>query len=120
MNNMRLRRPMPGTIGKEAATWANALTYQMIYEQPVWYEFKNIKAYILIIIGQEDRTVVGKDQLPKEVAAQHGHYPTLGKWLQSQIKNSRLVPLAGVSHIPHLQVPNVFQKEVLQFLRAKN
>lgn len=103
---------------KETAAWANALTYQMIYEQPVVYEFRNIKAPTLIIMGQEDRTVVGKDQLSKEDAAKHGHYPTLSKWLNGQIKGSRLVPLAGVGHIPHIQVPDVFQKEVLRFLKG--
>lgn len=103
---------------KETAAWANALTYQMIYEQPVVYEFKHIKAPTLIIMGQEDRTVVGKDQLSKEEAAKYGHYPTLGKWLNGQIKGSKLVPLAGVGHIPHIQVPDVFQKEVLRFLKG--
>lgn len=51
------------------ATWASALTYQMIYEQPVVYEFKYIQQPTLIIIGQEDRTVVGKNMLTKEEAA---------------------------------------------------
>lgn len=98
--------------------WVNALTYQMIYEQPVVYEFKSIRTPTLIIIGREDRTVVGKDQLEKEVAATHGQYPTLGKWLNSQIKNSILVELNGVGHIPHIQVPDVFQKQVLRFLKG--
>ncbi len=59
--------------GFKEATWASALTYQMIYEQPVVYEFKNITQPALLIIGQEDRTVVGKNLLSKEVAAQHGN-----------------------------------------------
>ena len=105
--------------GLQQAAWANALTYQMIYEQPVYYEFKNITQPALLIIGQEDRTVVGKDLLSKETAAQHGHYPTLGKWLQKEIKGSQLVVLTGVGHIPHIQIPQVFQKEVLQFLQSK-
>src|SRR5205085_2259847 len=33
----------------QQATWASALTYQMIYEQPVLYEFKNITAPTLIM-----------------------------------------------------------------------
>jgi pimeloyl-ACP methyl ester carboxylesterase len=103
----------------EQTAWANAVTYQMIYEQPVVYEFKNIKVPTMIIIGQEDRTVVGKGLLAKEVAAQHGQYPQLGKWLQGQIKGSKLVKLKGVSHIPHIQVPDVFKKEVMQFLSNK-
>lgn len=98
--------------------WVNALTYQMIYEQPVVYEFKNIRDQTLIIIGAEDRTVVGKNLLETSVAAAHGQYPSLGKWLNNEIKNSILVELEGVSHIPHIQVPDVFQKQVLSFLRG--
>jgi len=99
------------------ATWASALTYQMIYEQPVLYEFKNVTAPTLIIIGQEDRTVVGKNLLSKEEAAKHGAYPQLGRWLKGQIKNSKLVELPGVDHIPHVQSLENFKKEVLTFLK---
>jgi pimeloyl-ACP methyl ester carboxylesterase len=99
------------------ATWASALTYQMIYEQPVVYEFKNVTAPTLIIIGQADRTVVGKNLLSKESATQHGNYPQLGKWLQSQIRNSKLVELNGVGHIPHIQSLSSFTNEVLKFLK---
>jgi pimeloyl-ACP methyl ester carboxylesterase len=98
------------------ATWASALTYQMIYEQPVVYEFRYVKVPTLIIIGLEDRTVVGKNLLSKEVGARHGQYPQLGKMLQQQIKGSRLVELKGVGHIPHIQAPAAFQQAVLSFL----
>lgn len=101
------------------AAWANALTYQMIYEQPVLYEFKYIQVPTLMIIGQEDRTIVGKGLLSKDVIAKHGQYPELGKWFHQQIKNSKLVELKGVGHIPHIQVPGVFEKEVLLFLSGK-
>ena len=99
------------------ATWASALAYEMIYEQPVVYEFKNITSPTLIIIGQEDRTVVGKNLLSREEAQQHGLYPELGKALHQLIKNSELVELKGVGHIPHLQVPAVFREHVLRYLK---
>ena len=98
------------------ATWASAVTYQMIYEQPVVYEFKNISQPTLIIIGQADRTIVGKNGLSKEAVAKHGQYPQLGKWLQSQVKGATLVPMENVGHIPHIQVPEDFKKAVLSFL----
>ncbi len=97
--------------------WANALTYQMIYEQPVVYEFKNIKQPALIIIGLEDRTVVGKNLLSKEAAAKYGQYSLLGKKLKAEIKGSRLMELKGVGHIPHIQVPEIYRPHVLQFLQ---
>ena len=104
--------------GFQQTAWINALTYQMIYEQPVVYEFKNIKLPTLFIIGQLDRTIVGKDLLEKNVAATHGQYPVLGKRINDQVKNSILMELDGVGHIPHIQVPDVFQREVLRFLRS--
>lgn len=105
--------------GFRQATWASALTYQMIYEQPVVYEFKHVSLPTLIIIGQEDRTVVGKNLISKEAAARHGLYPQLGKWLQQQIKGSRLVELKGVGHIPHIEALPQFQQAVLSFLKKK-
>ena len=101
------------------ATWASALTYQMIYEQPVVYEFRQISQPTLIILGQEDRTVVGKNLLPKEEAARHGQYPQLGKLLQQQIKGSRLVELKGIGHIPHIQALPQFRQALLSFLKKK-
>lgn len=101
------------------AAWASAVTYQMIYEQPVVYEFKNIKAPALLIIGQADRTVVGKNLLSKEEAARHGNYPKLGRWLHTQIKGSKLVELPGVGHIPHVQVLPEFKEAVAAFLAGR-
>jgi pimeloyl-ACP methyl ester carboxylesterase len=101
----------------KSATWASALTYEMIYEQPVVYELKNIRVPTLAIIGQADRTIVGKNLLDKATIQQHGQYPLLGKQLQQQIRGSKLVELKGVGHIPHLQSPEIFKKKVLAFLK---
>ncbi len=101
----------------KGATWASALTYQMIYEQPVVYELKNIRVPTLAVIGQEDRTIVGKNLLDKQSIQKHGQYPLLGKQLQEKIKGSKLVELKGVGHIPHIQSPEVFREKVLEFLK---
>ena len=96
--------------------WVNALTYEMIYEQPVCYEFERIKVPTLLIIGQSDRTVVGKDNLPKEKQGLYGDYPNLGKKTKSLIPNSRLIELTGIGHIPHVQNMELFQKHLMEFL----
>lgn len=95
----------------------NALTYQMIYEQPVVYTFDSIKVPTMLIIGQEDRTVVGKNNLNEEQKKVYGNYPALGKKIQQRIKGSKLVELPGVGHIPHIQVPDLFKQAVLSFLK---
>ncbi len=76
----------------------NALTYQMIYEQPVVYEFEDIKCPTLLIIGQADRTIVGKARVPKEIVNEYGQYPELGRATRDKIKNSKLVELEGAAH----------------------
>jgi pimeloyl-ACP methyl ester carboxylesterase len=97
--------------------WVNALTYQMIYEQPVCYEWDRMQVPTLLIIGQEDRTVVGKALLSDADQQRYGQYPALGKKTQQQIPGARLVELPGVGHIPHIQDTQAFQKHLLDFLK---
>ncbi len=94
----------------------NAITFQLIYEQPVVYEFVNIRSPTLLIIGQLDRTVVGKDLLTEEQKKKYGNYPQLGMQTKQRIPGSRLVQLRGVGHIPHIQVPELFKKALFDFL----
>ena len=96
---------------------ANALTFDMIYQQPVSYEFSQIKAPTLLIIGQADRTVVGKGLIKDPQAlARMGQYPALGRRTAAQIKGAKLVELPNVGHIPHLEVPAQFYRALLGFL----
>lgn len=97
--------------------FVNALTTNMIYEQPVYYELRNITVPTLLIIGQYDRTIVGKDTLPEEVKRYYGNYPELGKTAKGFINGSKLVELENVGHIPHVQALNDFSKEVLKFFQ---
>lgn len=108
------------TLSGEYPRWAksSALTYQMIYQQPVRHEFSLIRVPTLLIIGQSDRTVVGKNYAPKEVLPQLGQYPQLGKAAARDIPGSKLVELNNVGHIPHLEAPDAFNKAVLSFLNS--
>ena len=102
----------------EKIAWVNALTYQMIYEQPVCYEWNRIAAPVLLIIGQLDRTVVGKALLSEEQKKRFGQYPQLGKKTLQQLRNGRIVEMPGVGHIPHIQEPRQFEAHLLQFLKS--
>jgi pimeloyl-ACP methyl ester carboxylesterase len=95
---------------------SSALTYQMIYEQPVCYEFAKIKARILLVIGQADRTVVGKARVKKELLPFVGQYPELGRKTAALIPGATLVEIPGVGHIPHFEAKERFHKELLNFL----
>jgi pimeloyl-ACP methyl ester carboxylesterase len=71
----------------------------------------------LLIIGQEDRTVVGGDRVSEDVRKTLGQYPELGKAAARDIPGSKLVELTNVGHIPHLEAPDVFHKELLSFVQ---
>ena len=96
--------------------WNNALTYDMIFTQPVVYEFPKIQAPTLLVIGQLDRTAPGKGLVSKEVAATMGLYPELGRAAAKAIPNAKLVEFDGVGHSPHLEAFDRFREALLAFL----
>src|ERR1035437_59571 len=98
--------------------WSSALTYEMIYEQPIVYEVGEISRPTLLIIGQADRTVVGKNRLPPGLQSVAGQYPELGRKTHAAIKGSTLVEVPDCGHIPHIQKPEEFRKAVVTFFAA--
>ena len=96
--------------------WNAALTYDMIFTQPVCYEFKNVTAPTLLIIGQRDRTALGKPLVSPEVRKTMGNYPELGRETQRQIKGSQLVELDHVGHLPHIEAFDRFIEPLVKFL----
>jgi pimeloyl-ACP methyl ester carboxylesterase len=100
------------------AAWSSALTYQMIYEQPIVYELAEISRPTLVIIGQADRTVVGKNRLPPALQSVAGQYPELGHKTHAAIKGSILVEVPDCGHIPHIQKPEQFRDAVVKFFAA--
>lgn len=98
--------------------WNAALTTDMIFTQPVCYEFQNITAPTLLIIGQRDRTAIGKDLVSKEVKETMGNYPSLGKLTQQKIRGAQLVELDNVGHLPHIEAFEKFIEPLLAFLKS--
>lgn len=97
--------------------WDAALTTDMIYNQPVCYEFKNIKTPTLLIIGTRDRTAIGKDRAPKDLQPKMGQYQELGKKTQREITGSKLVELNNVGHLPHIEVYPQFFSALYDFIQ---
>lgn len=98
--------------------WASALTYQMVYTQPVLYEFPEIATPTLVVIGQEDRTTLGHGDVPPRVLATMGQYPRLGQRTATALRRATLVELDNVGHIPHLEAPRRFHAALLKFLNS--
>jgi pimeloyl-ACP methyl ester carboxylesterase len=103
--------------GFEKTAWCNALTYQMIYEQPVIYEVNKIAVPVLLMVGGADRTIVGKALLSDSLKAAHGQYPQLAQAFKAQVKDCRLLILPGVGHIPHIQEPAQFEASLNDFVQ---
>ncbi len=97
--------------------WNNALTTDMVFTQPVVYEFQDLDLPTLLIIGTRDRTAIGKDRVKDpEIQNKMGQYQILGKETQKKIKGSELVELDNVGHLPHIEVFERFIQPLLKFL----
>jgi pimeloyl-ACP methyl ester carboxylesterase len=80
-----------------------ALTSVMVFTQPVVHDFPKIQVPALLIIGQRDKTAIGKALAPPEVASTLGNYPELGRAAAAAIPNASLVEIEAVGHVPQLE-----------------
>ncbi len=93
-----------------------ALTSDMIFTQPVCYEFKNLKVPVTLIIGLADKTAIGREKADEKMAVRMGNYPALGKRTAAAIPGCKLAELEGIGHIPHLEDFEAFMNELSQAL----
>ena len=102
--------------GKKIVAWNSALIYDMIYTQPVVYEFPLLKVPTSLIIGDADTTAIGSDIAPPAVKAKIGKYEVLGKQVVKQIPNGHLVEFKGMGHAPQMEDPAAFHRALLEEL----
>lgn len=104
------------TFGADFPRWAKvaAMTFTMIYEQPVLYEFSNLKVPTVLFIGTADKTIVGKALLNAQEQSKHGQYKILGKATADKIPGAKLIEFEGSGHIPHLEIPEEFLAALLK------
>lgn len=98
------------TFSADYPRWAKvaAMTFTMIYEQPVVYEFQNLKVPTVLFIGKEDKTIVGKGLLTPDQQVLHGQYKFLGKQTAAKIPGAKLIEFDACGHIPHIEIPTEF------------
>ena len=101
---------------KAAMARVSAMTSEMVMTQPVLYEFPDVTAPTLLIIGDRDRTALGKNLVSKEVAATMGQYQELGKAAAEAIRGAKLVTLAGIGHAPQVEAFDDYLKALAEFL----
>lgn len=105
--------------GRNRVAWIGALTHEMIYTQPVVYEFPEIKVPTVLMVGQGDRTAPGANRAPPEIAKRLGDYPALGKKAAAAIPGATLVEFPGLGHAPHIEAPAEFDAALLKALGAR-
>ena len=77
-----------------------AIYRQMPYLDPVVYDWAHIQARTLMIGGDKDGE----------------NFPALAKHVADTIPHGELVLIPNVGHVPHIQAPDVFLRELLKFL----
>ncbi|MFC0140424.1 alpha/beta fold hydrolase [Erwinia mallotivora] len=103
--------------GHQAVAWNSALIYDMIFTQPVYYEFKDLAVPTTLIIGTADTTAIGSDIAPPQVRANIGHYDVLGKQVAALIPHARLIELQGMGHAPQMEDPAGFNRTLLSDIK---
>lgn len=103
---------------RERVAWNQALASDMIYNQPVLYEFGSIRAPTALFIGQKDRTAFGKALAPKAVADTLGDYPALGRRTATAIPGAQLVEFDDLGHSPQVEAPARFETALLRALQG--
>ncbi|MFW2057976.1 alpha/beta fold hydrolase [Acinetobacter haemolyticus] len=106
--------------GHEKVAWNSALIYDMIFTQPVYYEFPNIKVPTVLFIGTSDTTAIGSDIAPPEVKQKIGHYNVLGKEAVKRIPHSELIEFEKMGHAPQMQNPQMFHEALIKTLKKYN
>jgi pimeloyl-ACP methyl ester carboxylesterase len=103
--------------GREVVAWHSALTYDMIFTQPVVYEFPQLRVPTLLLFGERDGTAIGKDISSPEVKARLGDYPKLARRTAAAIPGAKLVLFPELGHAPQMQDPERFHAALIEGIR---
>lgn len=101
---------------REALAWTAALTTDMVFTQPVVHDFPRLEVPTLLIVGDRDRTAIGKDRVDEATRARLGDYPRLARSARRRIPQAKLVLLDGIGHVPHYEAPGPTHAALLDFL----
>jgi len=98
--------PLAGwSIGQDKSriAYVNALTYDMIFSQPVVEEIKDLQVPAALILGTRDRTGPGRNWMKEGASYELGRYDRLGKMIQQRNNEIKLYELDGLGHLPQIE-----------------
>ena len=77
---------------------------QMLYDDPVVYDWQHIGTKALVIGGEEDGLVED--------------FPTLANNVANKLQNSTILLYPNVGHAPQIEIPNLFHADLIRFLKS--
>tara|TARA_R110000824_G_scaffold336_1_gene1830 strand:+ start:259069 stop:260097 length:1029 start_codon:yes stop_codon:yes gene_type:complete len=80
------------------------LQMQMLYIDPVVYDWQHISSKALVMGGEEDRLV--------------DDYPALARHVNNELQNSTLLLYPGIGHAPQIEIPDQVHADLIRFLRS--
>ncbi|HMA50258.1 MAG TPA: alpha/beta hydrolase [Magnetospirillaceae bacterium] len=93
-------------------------SYQMIHDQPVVHEYPLVATPTLFIMGVNDHNAPGRPYTTPELGKKMGFNTDNAKAIAKTMPDAKVVAFDGVGHIPHMERPEPFMKEVKAFLDA--
>jgi pimeloyl-ACP methyl ester carboxylesterase len=81
-----------------------ALQQQVLYEDPVAYDWQHIRTKGLVIGGRDDALTPG--------------YADLARGVSESLQNAALILYPGHGHNPHFEIPELFHGDLIRFLRS--
>jgi pimeloyl-ACP methyl ester carboxylesterase len=108
-------------LSAEYPRWAraSALTYQMMFEEPIRQEYPLLKMPVLLIIGQDDHSVFFRRYASPEAIKPLGNWPLLGREAVKELPDGKLVEIAGAGHVSHVEKFDDFEAALDGFLAAR-
>jgi pimeloyl-ACP methyl ester carboxylesterase len=108
-------------LSSEYPRWAraSALTYQMIFDEPIRHEYPLLKMPVLLIIGQSDRSVFFRRYASADAVKPLGNWPALGRQAVKDLSDGKLVEITGAGHVSHVEQPDKFEAALAEFLTTR-
>jgi pimeloyl-ACP methyl ester carboxylesterase len=108
-------------LSPEYPRWAraSALTYEMIFDEPIRQEYSLLKMPVLLIIGQSDHSVFFRRYASPEAVKSLGNWPTLGRQAVKDLADGKLVEIANAGHVSHIEKPDEFEAALTAFLATR-
>jgi pimeloyl-ACP methyl ester carboxylesterase len=108
-------------LSPEYPRWAraSALTYEMMFEEPIRQEYPLLKMPVLLIIGQSDRSVFFRRYASPEAIKPLGNWPELGRQALKDLSDGKLAEIVGAGHVSHVEKFDEFEAALDAFLAAR-